>query len=114
LELVSLAGKFILFELEEGFLFDNDHALLFHVLDLVVHVFVILLDVLDGAGDLNFLVIHAVLMVLVEVTLFPKLLPGALCVLSNDLRLLELVRHPVQLLLHLGVFILYVSNQTDA
>jgi hypothetical protein len=47
LELVGLASQLILLKLEQCLLLDDDHTFLLHLLNLVVHVVVVLLNVLD-------------------------------------------------------------------
>jgi hypothetical protein len=79
---MSFSGEFIFLKLYKGFFLDSCEVLLFHLINTFLELLVLVLDCLDVRGDYYLFSIYSVLMVLMEVTLLSKLLPGRLCVFS--------------------------------
>jgi len=71
------------------------------------------LGVLNTTGDLDLFSVYSVLVMLVEVTFFPKFFPCALSIFSNDLCLFQFASHAFDLSLHPNVFALDISNETN-
>jgi len=106
--------QFVLLELQKRLLLQSSFVF---VLDLLESVFVLLVQVLYFLYSLVYLhlfALNSILVRLMEVSLFPQLLPRALCLFSDNLSLLQFTFHLCDLFLESFIFIFSVSYQSES
>lgn len=113
LDVICLLLKFFFLKLEESLFFHCRLEFLFYFFNSFLILLVQVFDFLNITTNGDLLSIDSILMCLVEVSLLPQLLPGALGLLSRHLRLSQLGPHLHNLLLKPPVLILNISYQPN-
>jgi hypothetical protein len=88
--------------------------LFLHLINLLRKFLVLTLDVLDVSSDDNFLSVDAILVLLVEISFFAELFPGRFGIISHNFSLSKLDLHSFNFSFKARIFVLDVSNETNA
>jgi len=114
LKIKGFARELILFKFNQSFFFDCGEKLFIHLIDALGKILMLVLNSLDVVRNDDFLTINTILVLLVEITLLPKLLPSTFSTFSNNFSLGELNLHALKFSLHTRILVLNVCDQANA